>query len=106
MILETHYLTNDEIKKACEMCVDAGAKYIKTSTGWAETGATIENIGLITGWVRGRIGVKASGGIRDLHTLVQMYKLGVRRFGINLVASVEIVRACQQLPGSVIRIAQ
>ncbi len=99
VILETHYLTNDEIKRACELCVSARAEYVKTSTGWADTGATLENVAFIAACVGGKIGIKAAGGIRDLDTLLRMYRLGVRRFGINLTASVEIVRECQALPG-------
>jgi deoxyribose-phosphate aldolase len=104
VILETHYLTNQEIREACDLCVEAGAKYVKTSTGWAETGATIENIALIANCVAGRIGMKAAGGLRDLSTLIEMYKLGVRRFGINIQAAVEIVRSSQQLPDGSIRV--
>ena len=104
VILETHYLTNDEIQKACAMCIDAGAKFIKTSTGWAETGATMENVALITACAQGRIGVKASGGIRDLDTMVAMYRLGVRRFGINTHAAVEIIKTCQQLPDGLVKV--
>ncbi len=104
VILETHYLTNDEIQKACAMCIDAGAKFIKTSTGWAETGATMKNIALIAACTQGRIGMKASGGIRDLDTLIAMYQLGVRRFGINTHAAVEIVRRCQQLPDGSVKV--
>lgn len=102
VILETHYLTDNEIRRACELSIAAGAKYVKTATGWAPTGATLKNIALITACVGNRIGVKAAGGIRDLDMLLKMYKLGVRRFGINLNASVEIISACQALPnGSV-----
>ncbi|MBL8153987.1 MAG: deoxyribose-phosphate aldolase [Anaerolineae bacterium] len=95
VILETHYLNDDEIRRACEMCIQAGAAFIKTSTGWAETGATIENITLIAECVRGRIGIKAAGGIRDLDSLMHMYRLGVRRFGINVQAAVDIVQAAR-----------
>ncbi|NWF69160.1 MAG: deoxyribose-phosphate aldolase [Chloroflexi bacterium] len=103
VILETHYLTDEEIRRACELCITAGAQFVKTSTGWAASGATLHNITLITGCVAGRIGVKASGGIRDLDTLVAMYRLGVRRFGINADASVAILRAVEKLPGGVVR---
>jgi deoxyribose-phosphate aldolase len=104
VILETHYLTPEEIIRACDLCIQAGAVYIKTSTGWAPTGATLDNIRLITGHVQGRIGVKASGGIRDLDTLLAMYRMGVRRFGINAQASAEIVRTCRQLPGERVQV--
>lgn len=98
VILETYYLNREEIKRACELAIQAGAKYIKTSTGWAAKGATVENVALIAECVTGRIGIKAAGGIRDLDTLLKMYRLGARRFGINLKAAVEIVRACQRMP--------
>jgi deoxyribose-phosphate aldolase len=104
VILETHYLTNDEILRGCELAIQGDAKYVKTSTGWTSTGATLANIALITGCVAGRIGVKASGGIRDLDTLLQMYRMGARRFGINAHAAVEIVKACRRLPGESVRV--
>ncbi len=102
VILETHYLTNDEIKRACELSIEAGAKYVKTATGWAPSGATLENIALITACVGNRIGVKAAGGVRDLDSLIKMYKLGARRFGINVNAAVAIVNACKALPGGTV----
>lgn len=104
VILETHYLTDDEIRRGCELCIKAGAAFVKTGTGWAPTGATIENITLITDTIQGRIGVKAAGGIRDLHTLIQMYKLGVRRFGVNMTASVEIIEECKQLDNGTVQV--
>ena len=105
VILETHYLTDEQIQKASVMCVAAGAKYVKTSTGWAKTGATIENVALIASCTHGQIGIKAAGGIRDLDTLIAMYRLGARRFGINTRAAVEIVESCQRLPDGSVRIA-
>ncbi|MCL4251935.1 MAG: deoxyribose-phosphate aldolase [Anaerolineae bacterium] len=104
VIIETHFLTDDEIRRACELCVEAGAQFVKTSTGWAPAGATLTNIALIADCVKDRIGIKASGGIRDLDMLVKMYLYGVRRFGINLQSAVEIVRAVQRLPDGVVRI--
>ncbi|MCA9902684.1 MAG: deoxyribose-phosphate aldolase [Anaerolineae bacterium] len=104
VIIETHYLTDDEIRSACELCVEAGAQFVKTSTGWAPSGATLTNIALIADCVRDRIGIKAAGGIRDLDMLVKMYHYGVRRFGINLQSAVEIVRSVQRLPDGVVRI--
>lgn len=84
VILECHYLSDDEIRTACELCIEAGASFVKTSTGWPPTGATLENIALIKSVVGDAIGIKASGGIRDLETLKEMYRLGARRFGIGL----------------------
>lgn len=104
VILETHYLTNDEIKRGCELCIEGGADFVKTATGWAETGATIENVRLITNTIQGRIGVKAAGGIRNLDTLLQMYKLGVRRFGVNMSSSVEIIEECKKHSGGIVQV--
>ena len=83
VILECHYLTEDEICKASELAVEAGADWIKTSTGWAPTGATFKNIILIRNIVGNSAKIKAAGGVRDLETLQKMADLGVERFGIG-----------------------
>ena len=83
-ILECHYLSEDQIRRACELCIEAGAAFVKTGTGWAPTGATLENIVLIKSCVGDAIGIKAAGGIRSLETIRAMYRLGARRFGIGL----------------------
>ncbi len=106
VIIETHYLSADEIRKACDLCIEAPAAFIKTSTGWANTGATIENVTLITSHVGDRIRVKAAGGIRNLDTLITMYKLGVRRFGVNHKAAVDIINECKQLPQQVVQLEE
>jgi deoxyribose-phosphate aldolase len=100
VILETHYLTDDEIRRGSEICVRAGADFVKTGTGWAETGATLHNIALIKSIVGDDAQVKASGGVRDLKTLVEMYRLGARRFGVNMKAGVSILQQCAALPGA------
>ena len=84
VILECHYLSDDEIRRACELCIEAGASFVKTGTGWAPTGATLENIALIKACVDDAIAIKASGGIRELETIKEMYRRGARRFGIGL----------------------
>ena len=103
VILEVHCLTEDEIKKACELCINAGAAFVKTSTGWLPTGATLETVSLISNFVCNSIKIKASGGIRDLDTLAKMYAMGVARFGINVQASIDLIAACVKLPGGVLR---
>ena len=97
VVLETHYLTDDQIKKACELSIQAGAAFVKTSSGWAETGATLENVGLIKSYVGDAIKIKASGRIRDLGTLVEMYGLGASRFGINAQSAIRIMEECISL---------
>ncbi|MGQ9501735.1 MAG: deoxyribose-phosphate aldolase [Anaerolineae bacterium] len=93
VILECYYLTDDEIRRGCELCIQAGAAFVKTGTGWAPTGATLENIALIKACVGDAIGIKASGGIRGLETLTEMYRRGARRFGIGLRSAPRIFEA-------------
>lgn len=91
VILECHYLTEEEILQGCDQVLSAKAKWVKTGTGWAPTGATLKNIALLKSHVGDEIGVKAAGGIRDLKVLLQMYKLGARRFGLGLKSSTSIL---------------
>jgi deoxyribose-phosphate aldolase len=102
VILEAHYLDSDQLKRACEACIKAGAAYVKTATGWAPSGATLEVVRQITSFVGKSIKVKAAGNIRSIETLVTMYRMGVSRFGINLNSSVDIVKAVAALPGGVV----
>jgi deoxyribose-phosphate aldolase len=104
VILEVHCLSDDEIKRACELCIKAGAAFVKTSTGWMPTGATLETVSLICNFVGNAIKIKAAGGIRDLNTLAEMVALGVARFGINVQASMDLIAACAQLPGGILKI--
>ena len=89
------------MKKACEICINAGASFVKTGTGWMPRGTTIEDVRLIKSIVGDRIRIKASGGIRSLETLVMMYKLGVTRFGVNLRSGRAILEECIALGGQV-----
>ena len=104
VILEVHYLSRDQLKKACEMCIRAGAAFVKTATGWAASGATLDVVQFITSFVGSAIKVKAAGSIRNLETLVKMYRMGVSRFGINLNSSMEIVRSVAALPGGAVEV--
>lgn len=88
-ILETAYLTNEEKVTACRLAVKAGADFVKTSTGFGPGGATVEDIVLMRSVVGPRVGVKASGGIRDVETAIKMVKAGATRIGAS--ASVRIV---------------
>jgi deoxyribose-phosphate aldolase len=91
VILETHYLTEAQIRTGCDLSIAAGAAFVKTGTGWAPTGATPENVRLIKAHVGDAIGIKASGGIRSLAALLELYRLGARRFGIGLRAAEKIL---------------
>lgn len=83
VILETCYLDEAEKKLACKICVDAGADFVKTSTGFGSGGATIEDIKLMKNAVKGDAKIKASGGIRDRETALEYIYLGVDRIGTS-----------------------
>ncbi|WP_271753380.1 deoxyribose-phosphate aldolase [Cohnella sp. JJ-181] len=89
VILETGLLTDEEKVKACELCVAAGADFVKTSTGFGPGGATAADIALMRRTVGPRLGVKASGGVRDAQTARAMIAAGATRIGAS--ASVAIV---------------
>ena len=102
VILEAHYLSDDEIRRGSEICVRARADFVKTGSGWPETGATLHNIALIKSVVGDDAQVKASGGVRDLETLVEMVRLGATRFGVNIAAGIEIIEKCAAMPGGAV----
>lgn len=83
VILETCYLTKEEIKKACELSRNAGADFVKTSTGFGTSGATLEDVKLMKDVIGGDLKIKASGGIRDKDTALDYIKLGVSRIGTS-----------------------
>ncbi len=83
VILETCFLTRQEIIEGCKICEDAGADFVKTSTGFGPDGATTEWVSLMRKSVSERIGVKASGGVRDLATLMKMVDAGATRIGTS-----------------------
>lgn len=90
VILENVLLTDKEKVAACELCVAAGAEFVKTSTGFAAAGATAEDVALMRKTVGQRCGVKAAGGIRTATDLKKMVEAGANRIGAS--ASVAIVR--------------
>ncbi len=102
VILEILYLTDDEIKRACEICIRAGAAFVKTGTGWHSGGTTVERIRLIASFTKDAIRIKAAGGVRGLETVRDMLELGVARFGINVQASIDVLREVEKLPGGVL----
>ena len=83
VILETCYLTREEIVKACEIAVEAGASYVKTSTGFGPEGAKVEHVRLMKEAVGGRAKVKAAGGIRTLKQAMEMVEAGADRIGTS-----------------------
>jgi deoxyribose-phosphate aldolase len=101
VILEAHYLTDEEIVRGSRMAVRAGAAFVKTGTGWAPTGATLHNVALIKSAVGEAAQVKAAGGVRDLRTVVEMIRLGVTRFGVSSNSGQAILAACAALPDGI-----
>ncbi len=90
IIIETCYLTTDEKVKATELCIEAGADFVKTSTGFGEEGATLEDVKLLKKVAKGRIKVKASGGIRTLKEALTFIEAGAERIGTS--RGIEIVK--------------
>jgi deoxyribose-phosphate aldolase len=97
VIIEIMSLNEAETRRACQICLDSGASFVKTGTGWAGRGTTLEDVRLVKACVGERIQIKASGGIRSLDMLAEMYRAGARRFGINLNSSIKIVEECLAL---------
>ena len=93
VIVETALLADDEKRRAARLAVECGADFVKTSTGFAKSGATLADVRLladeVAGGIRG-IGVKASGGIRDLETALAMIDAGATRLGTS--SGVALVR--------------
>ena len=83
VIFETGYLNQEQIRIASELSVSAGAHFVKTSTGFGPGGARIEDIALMRATVGPEIGVKASGGVRDLQTALSMVHAGATRIGTS-----------------------
>ena len=81
VILENHYLTDEQKKAACRLSEEAGADFVKTSTGFAAGGATLEDLRLMRKHVSPRVQVKAAGGVRDLETALKVRQAGCTRFG-------------------------
>ncbi|MGM0409493.1 MAG: deoxyribose-phosphate aldolase [Bacillota bacterium] len=83
VIIETCYLDDEEIVKACEIAKDAGADFVKTSTGFGTEGAVIEDVSLMRKTVGRDIGVKASGGIKNFNQALDMLDAGANRIGAS-----------------------
>jgi deoxyribose-phosphate aldolase len=91
VIIETALLDREQKILACQLAVRAGAAFVKTSTGFAKSGATVEDIALMRETVGPDIGVKASGGVRTLEDLKAMVAAGASRVGAS--SSVKIIEA-------------
>ena len=96
-ILETCYLTKEEKIKICEFAMDAGVNYVKTSTGFGDGGATIEDIILMKNTVKNVCKVKASGGIRNLEDALVLIQHGADRLGTS--SGIKIMDEYKSLTG-------
>ena len=83
VIIETCLLTDEEKVKACELAKDAGADFVKTSTGFSKGGATVHDVELMRKTVGDEMGVKASGGVRTKEEMEAMVKAGANRIGTS-----------------------
>lgn len=99
VILETCLLTDEQKRKASRLAVDAGADFVKTSTGFSTGGATVEDVQLMRNAVGPDVGVKASGGIRTLASLRSMLEAGATRIGTS--AGINILKELEGTPETI-----
>lgn len=83
VIIETAYLSEDEITEACKLCADAGADFVKTSTGFAPEGAKVEHIKLMRSVLPSEVRIKASGGIKTREQAIALVEAGADRIGTS-----------------------
>jgi deoxyribose-phosphate aldolase len=88
VIFENHYLTDEEIVRACHATEAAGGDFVKTSTGFAATGATHDDLRLMRKSTAPHVQVKAAGGVRTLDALIEVMNLGVTRIGATATAAI------------------
>jgi len=88
VIFEIHYLTPDEIVRACELSEEAGADFVKTSTGYAPSGATLEAVRLMRSTCGAQVKIKAAGGIRTLDQLLEYNRAGADRIATRSSVSI------------------
>ena len=88
VIIETCLLTEAEKRRLCHVVMNAGADFIKTSTGFSTAGATFEDIALFSEEIGGRIGIKAAGGIRSFEDAERFLRLGATRLGTSRLVSI------------------
>ena len=88
VVQETCYLSNEQIVKACQICYEAGADFVKTSTGFGDGPATPEVIDIMIKTVGDKMGVKASGGVRSYEKAVGYLEQGCTRLGVGSTEAV------------------
>jgi deoxyribose-phosphate aldolase len=94
VILETGFLTDEQIVKACQLVQEAEAHFVKTSTGFGPMGAFVDHVALMSQTVGDNFGIKAAGGIKDAKTAVRMVNAGANRLGAS--AGIAIIDSLQR----------
>ena len=97
VIFENAYLQDPHKVRLCQICSELGADFVKTSTGYASNGATIEDLKLMRKHCAPQVQVKAAGGVRDLDTILAMRTIGVTRVGCSRTA--DILAECRKRLG-------
>ncbi|MHC4678814.1 MAG: deoxyribose-phosphate aldolase [Planctomycetota bacterium] len=97
VILENYYLTDEQKKMACRLAEQAGADFVKTSTGFAAGGATLQDLRLMREQVSEKVQVKAAGGVRDLEMALKVRQIGCTRFGATRTET--IIEQCRRQHG-------
>jgi deoxyribose-phosphate aldolase len=97
VILENCYLTDDLKEIACRLCEEAGADFVKTSTGFGTSGSTTEDLILMRKSVSAKVQIKAAGGVRDLDAALKVREVGASRFGAT--ATEAIMEECYRRKG-------
>jgi deoxyribose-phosphate aldolase len=100
VILENHYLTKEEIAKACQLCEEAGAHFVKTSSGFAPSGAKLDDVIVMRKSVSNNVEVKVAGGVSSFEAFMQFYNAGATRFGTS--KSLKIMNEYDEKMGEVI----
>lgn len=96
VIIETAYLTDQEVIQACNLCKDAGADFVKTSTGFAPQGATVSHVQLMRQTLPSQVGIKASGGIKTYEDAIALIDAGADRLGTS--SGIAIMTEAAQVP--------
>jgi len=91
VIIETAYLSNEEIETACKLCADAGVDFVKTSTGFAPHGAKTAHVEIMRSTLPEGVGIKASGGIKTKQFAIELIEAGANRIGTS--ASISIIKS-------------
>ena len=102
VIIETCFLSDEQKIKACQLSEAAGADFVKTSTGYGTAGAKIEDVKLMRQTVSERVRVKASGGIRNLDTVLSAYAAGAARCGVSATEAIMVEAIKREAEGTLI----